>query len=77
MATKNSFLLRVLRVLRGLLNEDTNMMKRVVLLSVALALALPGVARAQAKPDFSGSWKFTASTPANYPGSAGWAFRRR
>ena len=48
------------------------MLKRVVLLSMALALALPGAVWAQARPDFSGSWTFAASTPANYPGSAGW-----
>jgi hypothetical protein len=48
------------------------MMKRVVLVSMALALALPAIAWAQAKPDFSGSWKLAATTPPNYPGSAGW-----
>ena len=48
------------------------MLKRVVLLSMALALALPAVAWAQAKPDFSGSWKLAATNPSNYPGSAGW-----
>src|SRR5258705_8242154 len=48
------------------------MLKRVVLLSMALALALPAVAWAQAKPDFSGSWKLAGSNPPNYPGSAGW-----
>ena len=48
------------------------MMKRVVLVSMALALALSAAVRAQAKPDFSGTWKFAASSPANYPGSAGW-----
>ena len=48
------------------------MLRRVVLLSMGLALALTGVARAQAKPDFSGTWKFAASNPPNYPGSAGW-----
>jgi len=36
------------------------------------ALAVATVAFAQAKPDFSGTWKFSASNPANYPGSAGW-----
>ena len=48
------------------------MTKRVVLLSMALALALSAAAWAQAKPDFSGTWKFAASNPPNYPGSAGW-----
>ncbi len=48
------------------------MMRRVALLSVALTMILPAVASAQAKPDFSGTWKFAASTPPNYPGSAGW-----
>ena len=47
-------------------------MKRVVLWSMALALALPASASAQARPDFSGTWKFLASNPPNYPGSAGW-----
>ena len=48
------------------------MMKRIVLLLVALTVVLPAAARAQAKPDFSGTWRFSASTPPNYPGSAGW-----
>jgi hypothetical protein len=48
------------------------MMKRIALLSIALALALPAATGAQAKPDFSGTWKFAASNPPNYPGSAGW-----
>lgn len=48
------------------------MMRRVVLLSVALTVILPAAARAQGKPDFSGTWKFATSTPPNYPGSAGW-----
>ena len=48
------------------------MTQRIVRLSIALALALPAAAWAQAKPDFSGTWKFAASSPANYPGSAGW-----
>ena len=48
------------------------MTKRVVVLSMALALSLPAVASAQAKPDFSGSWKLAATNPSNYPGSAGW-----
>jgi hypothetical protein len=48
------------------------MMKRIILSLVALTLVGPATARAQAKPDFSGTWRFSASTPANYPGSAGW-----
>jgi hypothetical protein len=47
------------------------MMKRIVLLLVALTVAVPA-AWGQAKPDFTGTWKFSASNPANYPGSAGW-----
>jgi hypothetical protein len=47
-------------------------MKKLVALLVALAVILPAAARAQAKPDFSGTWKFAASMPPNYPGSAGW-----
>ena len=31
-----------------------------------------GVASAQGKPDFSGTWKLAGTTPPNYPGSAGW-----
>jgi len=48
------------------------MMKRVVLLLVALTVVLPATVRAQAKPDFSGTWRLAASNPPNYPGSAGW-----
>ena len=29
-------------------------------------------AAAQGKPDFSGTWKLSGTTPPNYPGSAGW-----
>jgi hypothetical protein len=47
------------------------MIKRTVL-PVALALILPVAAWAQAMPDFSGTWKFSASNPPNYPGSNGW-----
>jgi len=45
--------------------------KRVTLLIVALAVIV-STAWAQAKPDFSGTWKLSATTPPNYPGSAGW-----
>ena len=46
-------------------------MKRILVL-IAVLLAMPGLAAAQAHPDFSGTWKFTKSDPPNYPGSAGW-----
>ena len=46
-------------------------MKRMTLLIVALALGV-SAAWAQAKPDFSGTWKLSGTTPPNYPGSAGW-----
>ena len=48
------------------------MPRRVVLLSVALALTLPVATLAQGRPDFSGTWKFSTSNPAGYPGSNGW-----
>lgn len=48
------------------------MMRRIIVLSVALTVILPAAARAQRKPDFSGTWKFATSNPPNYPGSAGW-----
>jgi hypothetical protein len=48
------------------------MMMRVVLLSLAIGLGLPAVARTQAKPDLSGTWTLSATNPPNYPGSAGW-----
>jgi hypothetical protein len=51
-----------------------DLMKRVVLLLVALALVLPAGARAQGKPDFSGTWKYDKSEPAGYRGTGGgWA----
>ena len=46
-------------------------MKRLIVL-IAIFVATPGVALAQARPDFSGTWKFAKSDPPNYPGSAGW-----
>src|SRR3989442_11603384 len=52
--------------------EDTIMTRRVGLLLIALAFAISAHARAQGKPNFSGTWKFASSTPAGYPGSAGW-----
>ena len=45
-------------------------MKRITLLLVALTVGV-SAAWAQAKPDFTGSWKLSATTPPNYPGSAG------
>ncbi len=48
------------------------MMKRIVLLLLALTVVLHTAAWAQARPDFTGTWKFAASNPPNYPGSAGW-----
>jgi hypothetical protein len=41
------------------------------LLIVALTLTAPA-AWAQARPDLSGTWKLSGTTPPNYPGSAGW-----
>jgi hypothetical protein len=55
-----------------IVKED--LMRRVVLLLVALALAAPAVARAQGKPDFSGTWKYDKSDPPGYRGTGGgWA----
>jgi len=48
------------------------MTRRVVLLLMALGLASSVPARAQAKPDFSGTWKFATSEPSGYKGSNGW-----
>ena len=47
------------------------MIRRIVLLVAALTLGVIP-AWAQAKPDFSGTWKLSATSPPNYPGSAGW-----
>jgi len=44
--------------------------KRMTVLIVALTVGV-SAAWAQAKPDFSGSWKLSGTTPPNYPGSAG------
>jgi len=46
-------------------------MRRTTLLIVALTLSV-SAAWAQAKPDLSGTWKLSGTTPPNYPGSAGW-----
>lgn len=40
--------------------------------AILLAVALPVSGFAQARPDFSGTWKHVSSMPANYPGSNGW-----
>lgn len=37
-----------------------------------LVAAIPALGSAQARPDFSGTWKHAASVPASYPGSNGW-----
>lgn len=37
-----------------------------------LVAAMPALLPAQARPDFSGTWKHASSVPANYPGSNGW-----
>jgi len=48
------------------------MTKRIAALLVAMTVVGGASAWAQAKPDFSGSWKLSATNPPNYPGSAGW-----
>ncbi|HXD19806.1 MAG TPA: hypothetical protein VN654_22480 [Vicinamibacterales bacterium] len=42
-----------------------------MLLVVALTVGA-SAGWAQAKPDFSGTWRLSGTTPPNYPGSAGW-----
>ena len=46
--------------------------RRMMSFVVALTVILSAVLSAQGRPTFSGTWKFTASSPANYPGSNGW-----
>ena len=41
-------------------------------LALAAGLLLPAAPSAQARPNFSGTWTFASSVPANYPGSNGW-----
>lgn len=41
-------------------------------LAALLILALPAAVIGQARPDFSGTWKYVSSVPPNYPGSNGW-----
>lgn len=47
------------------------MFKRLTLLLLAMTV-VASAAHAQSKPDFSGTWKLSGTTPPNYPGSAGW-----
>ena len=47
------------------------MITRTALLLIALTIPV-SAAQAQTKPDFSGTWKLSATAPPNYPGSAGW-----
>ena len=46
--------------------------RRMMLFVVALTVILSAVLSAQGRPNLSGTWKFVASNPANYPGSNGW-----
>ena len=48
------------------------MVRRMVFLFVALVWAVSPAVWAQAKPDFSGTWRFATSDPPGYKGSAGW-----
>src|SRR5512132_4471742 len=41
-------------------------------LSVFVLTIIALAAHAQTRPDFSGTWKLSGTTPPNYPGSAGW-----
>jgi hypothetical protein len=45
---------------------------RTLVLVLAVGVVLPAALSAQARPNFSGTWKFASSAPANYPGSNGW-----
>ena len=47
------------------------MIKRMMLLLIALTV-FASSGHAQSRPDFSGTWKLSGTTPPNYPGSAGW-----
>jgi hypothetical protein len=46
--------------------------KRLLVWVLAAGAILPAALSAQARPNFSGTWKFASSAPANYPGSNGW-----
>lgn len=48
------------------------MTHRIIALAAALAISQAVGVNAQARTNFAGTWKFSASTPANYPGSNGW-----
>lgn len=47
-------------------------MTRRLVVFFAVAVILPALVSAQARPDFSGTWKHASSVPPNYPGSNGW-----
>jgi hypothetical protein len=46
--------------------------RRMMSLVVALTVIVSAALSAQGRPNLSGTWKFVASNPANYPGSNGW-----
>lgn len=45
---------------------------RRMMLFVVVLTVFSAVPSAQGRPNLSGTWKFVASNPANYPGSNGW-----
>ena len=45
---------------------------RTLLLVLAIGVLHPAAVPAQGRPNFSGTWTFASSAPANYPGSNGW-----
>ena len=47
-------------------------MTRSITLSTIVLTMIALAAHAQSRPDFSGTWKLSGTTPPNYPGSAGW-----
>src|SRR5512138_2505041 len=47
-------------------------MRNSITLSIMALLTIAFASNAQTRPDFSGTWKLSATTPPNYPGSAGW-----
>jgi hypothetical protein len=48
------------------------MTARRMIFVLALASIVPAIVAGQGRPNFSGTWKFEASNPPNYPGSNGW-----
>ncbi|MBI4885601.1 MAG: hypothetical protein HY824_00775 [Acidobacteria bacterium] len=48
------------------------MTTRIGLLFLAATLVAPPILSAQARPSFAGTWTFSTSAPAGYPGSNGW-----